>query len=223
MAKKSEAVIKISRKGLLLWAALVLFVACWMFVLGILVGRGQAPVDLNAGMLEEELKTWKADKAEKAQAEVDARTGANGKDKPELGFYKALKEGQKPVKRTPRKKVQPKAAPTPAKSPAPAKPAEKPKVQPKQAKQLSPKPKAAETKGRFTIQVAAVRQMDSAEKLVADLKKKGYPAYQVSVKVPEKGVWYRVRVGAYDRKGAADQMLKKLATDKVKGMIIGTQ
>ena len=44
MAKGRSGVIQISRKGMLVWIGLFLFVAAWMFVLGIMVGRGIAPV-----------------------------------------------------------------------------------------------------------------------------------------------------------------------------------
>lgn len=233
MAKKREATIKISRKGLIIWGALVLFISGWMFVLGIMVGRGSAPMGLDAGKLEQELKALKAAMAKKEQAKVDAHTGADGTNKPELGFYEALKEskGRQPIKMPSTKARKP--VPVPAKPAVAAKPTPPPKrvskpvplktASPKPATGVAPQPKSAPSKGHFTLQVAAVKEAANAERLVSDLRKKGYPAYQVRVEVPGKGVWHRVRVGAYENRAAADQMLNRLKSKKINAIVVGTK
>lgn len=219
--KKKDAVIHISRRGVFIWSTLILFIAGWMFVLGILVGRGSAPMDLDAGKLEQELKTLKAAMAKKAQAQVDAHTGTGSAETPELGFYKALKEnrGRPKMKMPPKKQAKAAPAPKPVK---PAQVAAKPKPAPKPVAQKSPSTKPTRAKGRFTVQVAAVRDAGNAESLVNDLRKQGYAAYQVRVAVPGKGAWHRVRVGAYDNRAAADQMTKKLKAQKINAMVVGT-
>jgi cell division septation protein DedD len=58
--------------------------------------------------------------------------------------------------------------------------------------------------------------------MVGTLRSKGYPAYQIQVTVPGKGEWYRVRVGAFESREAAEATLKKLSNDQVRGMVIGT-
>lgn len=217
----------------MVWCGLVLFIACWMFVLGILVGRGTAPVDLDAGKLEQELRALKATMAKKEQGELDAPNAANGNGQPELGFYEALKEnkGQQQYK-----------IPTPAPPPKPKPPAPKPAAKPPTAPMPAPKeksvptqppstkpetaaavkPKPAAEQHRFTIQVAAVKEADNAKRLVNDLREKGYPAYQISVTLPGKGAWYRVRVGAYENRALAERMLKKLNANQINAMIVGT-
>ncbi len=232
MAKKSKTVVKISRKGFIIWGALALFISGWMFVLGILVGRGTAPIDLNAGKLEQELKTLKEAMAEKTQANVKDKDAAHKVENPELGFYEALKEnkGQRQYKIPVAAKPKP-AAKTPAVKPTEAaesspphqqvtKPAPEKKRAPKPAPVSPPQPEHAQ--GRFTIQVAAVRETANAKRLVDDLRKNGYPAYQVRVLVPGKGTWRRVRVGAYASRDAAEQMLKKLKANMINGIVVGT-
>ena len=156
-------------------------------------------------------------------------TNGSGDTKPELGFYKALKEGQgrQPMQMPAKKQVKPAPAPSQTKTAVPTKPVAKPAKAkpplPKQPAKALPPAKPIPSKGHFTIQVAAVKVLASAEKLVGDLRKKGYPAYQVRVTVPGKGAWYRVRVGAYDNRSAADQTLKKLSADNMKGMIVNTK
>jgi cell division septation protein DedD len=71
--------------------------------------------------------------------------------------------------------------------------------------------------------VAAVKESGNAERLVARLRSKGFPAYQVRVDVPGKGAWHRVRVGAFESRAAADRMLAKLKAGRHSGMVVGTK
>ena len=74
--------------------------------------------------------------------------------------------------------------------------------------------------GRFTVQVAALRQASGADRLVDRLRKKGYPAYQIRTGAGGKESWYRVRVGAFNAREEAAAMLKKLEQEKFKGLIV---
>ncbi len=236
MAKEPAAAAKISRKGKMVWIGLIIFIAGWMFVLGILVGRGMAPVNLGTGKLEKELAELKAAMMKKEQAKIDAQTSGKGVHKPQLGFYEALKKSNNeppfkaklppkpepiPILEKPASVSAPKPLPVPAPKPAPV---SKPKPAPvlKQASDPRPKIKPAPGKERFTIQVAAVKTAGNAGRLVSTLRKKGYQAYQVRSEVAGKGVWYRVRVGAFESRHAAQKTLKKLKNDKTNGMVIRT-
>ncbi|MCJ8499359.1 SPOR domain-containing protein [Desulfatitalea sp. M08but] len=59
--------------------------------------------------------------------------------------------------------------------------------------------------------------------MVATLRDKGYPAYHLRTTVAGKGEWFRVRVGAFANRAAAETMLQKLNGDDMQGMVIGTQ
>jgi cell division septation protein DedD len=63
---------------------------------------------------------------------------------------------------------------------------------------------------RFTIQVAALSDVDSARALVAELKAKGYSAYVVIPPPPDAGGLYRVRVGRFTSRAAATRVVKGL-------------
>jgi cell division septation protein DedD len=52
-------------------------------------------------------------------------------------------------------------------------------------------------KAKYTLQVAALSHGEEARALVNQLKKKGYPAYQVSGNGPAKRTLYRVRIGQF--------------------------
>lgn len=239
MAKKNPLGMQISRKGKLVWGGLIVFIAGWMFVLGIMVGRGMAPVNLDVGKLEKELADLKAKMMDQEQAKVEAQLSGKESNLPELEYPEALTSPKKeePFKSLPkqtpaqaRKITEPAKAPPDEPKPA-AKPKSKPAPAVKQA--AAPKPKsapspkptapAASQKGRFAIQVAAVKNALSAEQLAARLRKRGYRAYRLRSEVAGKGVWYRVRVGAFEERGEADRMLARLKADNFSGMVVSTQ
>jgi len=236
LSKQEIAGIQISRKGMFVWIGLILFIAGWMFVLGILVGRGAAPVKLEVGKLEKELAELKAKMLKQEQAKVDAQASGKDGEKPSLGFYEALKS---PQKEAPPFKALPQTSPKPRPVPEPKKPENKPapvpKPQPVPPAVPSPEPRTkrvpppkpatspAVQKGRFAVQVAAVQAVQNAEKLVARLKAKGYRAYHVRSEIAGRGVWHRVRVGAFEDRQAADKMLARLKSDHFSGMVVSTK
>jgi cell division septation protein DedD len=237
MARSNSTVIQISRKGLLIWIVLVVFVAIWMFVLGVMVGRGMAPVNLEAGKLEQELAELKARMLQEKQETEGAAAAGKTDEKPQLEFYEALKNPDKqtafkPVKPAEPVKRKPAAAEPAARaaSPRPAATAS-PTPVPKPAAQPASKPKTdagsksapVSTPGLFAVQVASVQDIKGAEKMVARLRAKGYPAYQVRSEVAGKGTWFRVRVGGFEDREKAAGMLQKLKNDKFGGMVVSTQ
>lgn len=71
---------------------------------------------------------------------------------------------------------------------------------------------------KFYIQISALRSFETAEKVAKDLKKKGYNSFIMKVKKEgvrgEDGVWYRVRVGPYDKEEKALEVNKTLNKNK---------
>ena len=196
-----------------------------MFILGILVGRGTAPIPLKTHQLEQELKALKEAVLQKQKREIEARVKQGG-DTPaaELGFYEALKKPASQVRK-----------PSPSKPDArPVKPVKPKPVDPKPVtpKPVAPKPVAAKpaptaraaqsVQKRFTIQVGSFKETGSADRMVSRLRSKGHAAYQLRTEVPGKGVWYRVRVGAFDSRAAAQSMIARLKGQKIEGMVVGT-
>ena len=238
---------RITRKGMVVWCALIFFVMSWMFVLGILVGRGTAPIPVRAHSLEKELDELKT--AMLDNAEADMKTGSKKElQASDLGFHEALRKA--PAKEiykvvspsSPRKKPEP-AVVAPAKAPVPVavqppaavkpEPAAKedkltvqplpaPTAKPEQRSAAPAAPSAAQS-GRYTIQIAAFKDTQSAERMVGELRNKGYPGYSLHSEIPGKGTWYRVRVGGFEDRAAAEGMLKRLNGDRFQGIVIGTQ
>lgn len=74
-------------------------------------------------------------------------------------------------------------------------------TKPQFAKAEEPKirtiPEAKLPIGRFTINVASFRERVRAERLMNELKGKGYKAFVAEATIPQKGTWYRVSVGHF--------------------------
>ena len=68
--------------------------------------------------------------------------------------------------------------------------------------------------------MAAVKVVKDADRLVAQLKKKGYPAFRTLSKVKDKGIWFRVRVGKYKSRAEASPTLNKLKKSGLKPIIV---
>jgi len=199
------------RKGTTTWICVIFFVSAWMFVLGIFVGRGTAPVKFDIENLQKELTALKEAVVKEGQERFKI-----GRDpastKMELGFYEALKETrpsvQNQVKLPERKKT--------------VSPQQKAKVQPAQNVEkpaLSSKRQAAAGAG-FTIQVASLKDMKAAVELAEMLKKKGYQAYTVLAKIPGKGTWHRVRIGHFENRSDVGNILRRLKKDKYRPIVV---
>jgi len=61
----------------------------------------------------------------------------------------------------------------------------------------------------YQIQVASFKDQGDADKLVADLRKRGHQAFRQAAYVPARGLWHRVRIGPFDTKFQAIQYKKK--------------
>jgi cell division septation protein DedD len=236
MARTSSSTIQISRRGLFIWIGLIVFISFWMFILGVMVGRGLAPVNLETGKLEQELAELKSQTLQKKQETAASHTAGQTDEKSQLGFYEALKN---PGKETAFRPAKPATSPAPKPAVKPLMRTQKPppkasapsvrEPEPSTTKQAAPKaasntnPEKASDTGYFAVQVASVQDLKGADKLVAELRDKGYHAYRVRSEVGGKGVWYRIRVGGFEDRNAAANMLKKLKDDKYGGMVVSTK
>lgn len=233
--EKNRFPVQMTRKGMLVSGALIFFIMGWMFILGILVGRGTAPIPIKTNALERQLNELKAAMLTKEKADGEAISRASEAQVDELGFYEALKK-------TPAKATAAAIAPAPARRKPPQPPAgvpdraAHPETAVKRRKTPPPETRPRSTEGRhppaassssheahFTVQVAAFRDSQSAERMVQELRTRNYPGYSVRTEVKGKGAWYRVRVGAFESRAAAQGMLKRLNADRLKGIVMGTK
>lgn len=217
------------RKETVLKAVLCTLVCLWMFVLGLLVGRGTAPVRFNVERLQDELAALKATTIDETTQHY--RVAFQDLDQEmDLGFHEALKDEKTELPKTlpstaaakpeTSKQTTPKpAASAPAQTETPKEKAEA--AVPKKTKASEPqKTEAPDTSKPWVIQVAATQDEAQGTQLVQRLKKSGYPAYLTKVAIPDKGTWFRVRVGGYASREAAESDLVKLEKERYSPMII---
>jgi len=183
------------------WIMAIFLISGCMFTVGVLVGRGNAPVQFDIQELQNEIAALKAKekRAETARFKI------------EPGFYDALK---KPVE-TP---------PPPVKTPV-SKPPEAPVIEKKVAEKPAPEDgrnrpaseKAIRELGGsdkpLTIQVSSLKDHALARQTEQALKAAGYHAYVITAMVPGKGVWHRVRLGAFADKKEAEPVMKQLKAE----------
>jgi len=139
-----------------------------------------------------------------------------------------LKPKQRPEEAAPSKKenavpaaeTKPKQQETPKAPEARAEKTEaKPAVQQTAKAQRPPAPAPKESaatkqtppsKVRYTIQVGSYPEKAMAEEETRNMKKRGYAAFLVASEIPEKGKWYRVRVGSFANRQSAEKLAKEL-------------
>jgi cell division septation protein DedD len=229
-ARKSPPQSRIRRIAWGRYVAIVL-IAAWMFGLGILVGRGTAPVKFDIQKLTRELEDLIAADVKKQLEPVEVET-AETKTKTKLEFYEELKKSgpvapdpprrnasRQPKEKTPREQKVP-AARTGAKKSL-AKPAGQSKEEnPRLANAAVDRP--SDNSRIVTIQAASLKDLAEADALVKKLKHRGYPAYKTIAVVPGKGIWFRIRVGRYSSREAARDVVGKLKKEGYRPILVET-
>ena len=72
----------------------------------------------------------------------------------------------------------------------------------------------AQDAGQYTVQIASFPNLDSAKEMEESLKSKTYPAYIKMAYLPNKGTWYRVRIGEFSSKQKAIKFAESLRRDQ---------
>ena len=193
-----------------------------MFTVGVLVGRGNAPVEFDIQQLQNEIKALKARE----------QTAETARYKAEPGFYEELKKPVEvkapPTPKAPVKKQLPPAAPKASSNkppPPPAKPVKKQasKSEFKKGSPVKTNRTLKELGGGdkpLTIQVSSLKYHALAQRTVQALKAAGYHAYVITAIVPGKGVWHRVRLGAFADKNEAAPVIRQLKAEGRKPILV---
>lgn len=224
----------LSRRTIVGWACFVFLVCAWMFFVGILVGRGTAPVKFDIASIQKKLEASREDLKNKERQL--AQGGGIAKDKTKLDFYEALKDNREDTQLDKKKLSQsigklveppPETKFTVKHSGKTEKRTNEKDTHPisRSSESSQKRPTEKKSKSRpsaktYTIQVASVKDTRDADRLVASLRKKGFNAQRVIGKIPGKGIWYRVRIGEYADKADARNTLNELKRTGLKPIII---
>ncbi len=207
LPKKKKPSSKPSRKGFTFWFFLLFFTSGWMFFLGVLVGRGTAPVHFDIEKLQKELAGLKQAAIEKEERRYKISPKATF-DANVFSFYETLKGKKSNVKLYPNKS---KKRETPDKKKA---------AKTLQDSRTSASSKKTDTGRILTIQVASLKDPKAADKLVTKLKKKGYDAYRTTADISGKGIWHRVRIGYFKNRADAQKILNRLRKENRKVILM---
>jgi cell division protein FtsN len=212
---KKKTLIGLSPKKNTSWLLLLVFVSGWMFFLGVLVGRGNAPVRFDIDTLQKELTALKEADTKEQLKKVEVGSDSN-KMQTGLGFYEALKDTKDKGNTFKSTKSGASSENQPSHPKAVSKVNRKKNTSNNHRTDASRKSKPprlskdTESEKNLTIQAASFKDPKDADQMVKKLRDKGYPAYKIIGVVPERGVWYRVRIGDYGNKTEAAAMLKRL-------------
>ena len=215
--------IELSSASVFFWSVCFLFFMGWIFVLGILVGRGFLP-GANTAIADLKGQVAKLQEMVARNKRVDQKPQAKDDIDSKLGFYDRLES-----KKEDRKKAFPEVPREPSRNEKAAKPADgtlaevKADIAKKDAsakKQEAARNAGIEKKGiepgpetvppvekgpgafRYVIQLAALDEKAKAEDLVSKLSQRGVEAYVQETVVKGKQ-YYRVRCGRFMSKEEA--------------------
>lgn len=210
--------------------AVFLLVSLLFFALGFVMNRWFFAKPLvNQAAKEDTAKTpAAADKKAEGAKETKNKNPIVGEEKEEFTFYKTLQneKGAVPLKpqdgQKEKTKVKEQDIDEKKEKKAVAKEEKKERAKEKEQKKEAAvkkdkvvkkektKESIAAKEKRYTLQIAAFKEKNTAEELAGRLKKKGYDSYIVPVTIPQKGIWFRVRVGRFETRPDAQGLQAKL-------------
>jgi len=219
---KKKYHIEMTSFSIFVWAFCLFFLLTWIFVLGILVGRGFFPSAVSAiSDIKGQIGRLQGIVAKNHEPDPPKKAASD----PKLAFYDRLSDKkdaaqkEKDIGRPPqiakksleKKDEAPKAVPPP--------PSAVPKERPPSSGVMHKGGDAPPGEARYTIQLASLELASQAEKMSNRLVKRGFPAYFYDVKVKGK-TYYRVRCGRFATRKEAEAFAEKLKKEAgVKGFI----
>jgi DedD protein len=178
----------------------VLAVACALFAVGVSVGKRIEPG--NTAIAVDPLAALdRATRGESSEPETAAEAEAD--ERPQLTYHdeltqregeardQAAREGESEAAGPEGQEATRRGAESTARPAAPAAP-ERVQVEPAQLEQPEPGESSV-----FTLQVASFDTREEAQDFVSDLRSRGHPVFLVRTSTPERGTWFRVRVGPF--------------------------
>lgn len=213
---------ELSKKKLVFYSICLTAALCWMFVIGLLVGRGVALVSAEDVSIRAEFMRFLGlgQKTEQPVRKAAETWGDPKKMLESLNYYEDL-TGQSvpPVAALPKPATQEPVASAPAveqaKESAPgrsvpqapaaaAAPREKSAGQEeKNVKAAPPSSPTIASAEQFTLLVASLKDPENAQRLVDQLKTKGYSPRLEALDLHGGGRWNRVLVGSFNTREAA--------------------
>lgn len=226
-----------------------IFLAAWMFLLGIVVGRGTSPVKFDTERFQQRLEFLARSQDEQKVQEAEkvdlSFFGALEHPIPTEGSKRAdeaeeivpMKDGSVTETRSPdkipmklsrktltdRRHLLKKSKKGSSESKGEKKNKGNTKSQKISAQKNDSGSRQSDTpkgsSGKYTIQIAAYKDFKDAVTQMAQLEKKGFKSYREKTSINGE-TWYRVRAGSFSTLDEAKAFVKKLEKARIKGLII---
>ena len=217
--------IEFTRLSLIIWVVGFLFGLFWIFIFGILVGRGFLPEMLtDVSYIRSQLSTIQ----DMMNREKSDETGLSNESETdlEMDFYKSLsdKKDDENEAWVPKKSV----AISKRKAPETRTQTESSGLEENTAQTritVLPKkipdsklPKIAEA--QYTVQLVSLGEEGKAQEMVEDLEKSGFPAF-INEKEVKGKTYYRVNCGVFTQRGAAEDYAEEFFKKKgISGLVM---
>lgn len=185
--------VQLSGPQALLYALGLVAALTWMFVFGVMVGRGVPMAGAGSDSLKGRLAHFLGlDQKPPERVEKASETWKSTEEMLQaLSYHNELKGKSIPTEASGSAKTEDAPTQTPAAPPPPV-----------AATEPGSQPPAA---GRYVLMVASLRSKDNADSLLAGLKAKGYSPWLEAVPMAEGGLWYRVVLGNFEKRQDAQQ------------------
>jgi cell division septation protein DedD len=224
---------RLEKKQTLVLVVLGLLIALVSYGLGVMVGRSGGDTIVQEDLTDSGRIAIAVPETVPVPGSVpDAETSTGGAANPPLTFYETLPEGSQPpmgsgINLPPRTEEVGEAPVDVLSDPPPAPAAVAVKPAPVEVKHESVKPRPATTNiapppakkivsaGNYVIQVASVQNQAGAQDLNTRLSKNGYAAFVEKTDLGSKGIWYRVYVGPFASREAADGAASTLKSSRL--------
>lgn len=198
---------EVSRLALTGWCFGLFLALFWMFLLGLFVGKGITPANINFTEIKKRMMAegiWPGS-SEMGRQESPPPSTTTKKKIPlkDLEFYEKL------AKKKEAQLQKPAVAETPPKEKPPTTVAAKPPPPAQQQKKSSVQQKPSTDS--FTVQLASFKDLTSAKKFAARFRGLKHKATIREVELSGKGRWYRVQVGKLASREEATALANDLA------------
>ena len=248
MANKGAKTKKVGKKryqfemtsiGMFLWGCSLFFLLAWIFVLGILVGRGFLPGTVTA-ISDLKKQISRLQEMVNHKKTEDRVVSKKYDPDPKLAFYEKLSskkyeakmdsgpsgaatrvvplqnKGERVQGLMPEKGEHLTLKPEP---PNEIKEIKETLMEKRSGGEVLEKQKALAVDMPFTVQIASLRNRDKADQMIKGLIDQGYPAYYYEANVKGK-IYYRIRCGRFsDRRDAAEYAKKLEREEGIKGFV----
>jgi cell division septation protein DedD len=224
--------LELSGTAVVAWSIGLLLTLLWMFLLGLFVGKGVTPANINLAEIKKRMVAegiWpgsgkRAAEPEKPPAATPGEEKIPIKD---LEFYEALeKKKQAHLTHPAREKVPDQKTVTTPQAPAstansvPPPPAAAPNVTEPEKSSASA---GTSPPGRYTVQVSSFRDEETARRCALSLKGLKPQVTVHPVDLPGKGRWYRVQAGGLLSRQDADALAARLQKEyQVKAFVVSS-